>query len=148
MLGNLGLSLTLPDQGKFLEVARGAIRPRFSWISSRQKFTAPVSFPAVDREDLVYSSGQKNSFVQLLTSPIRFSNSSPIGAILHGMLGAPICSLLGEFRRENQRNPCCKTNRRWNLTVLSAQNPYRHPSTIFPRSLGACALFWHVQLQI
>jgi hypothetical protein len=58
---------------------------------------------------------------------------------------APKLLTIGGSRTD--RNSCCNANNCQNLAVPSAWIPSRHLFTIFPRSLGPCTRFQHLQIQ-
>jgi hypothetical protein len=80
----------------------------------------------------------KNRFEQLGVY-YNIQNPGSIRHLLNGTVGAPSCSLLTQAR--DHRNPSCRTNYRWNLTVPSARDPSRYQVTIFTQSLGSSYLF-------
>src|SRR5277367_3249656 len=102
-------------------------------------------FASIFLHEYLAQLAQENSVEQLLACSKTYPNFRPNAPLLHGTGYAPTCSLLMEAG--DDRNPCCNPNYTWNLAILSAQNPFRHASTIFPRSLGPSHLFWHLQLQ-
>jgi hypothetical protein len=86
----------------------------------------------------------KTALGGVMVFPRTYPNLRRIAPILPGMVGAPSCSLSGEAG--HARNLCCNVNNCQNVAVPSPWNLSRHLSTIFPRCLGPCTQFRHLQI--